>query len=94
MSRDEVAKALVNALYVRNEIEFTQGKFRIKGETMDVFPAYADIAYRIVFWDDEIDSLESFNPVTGRKIEELSQLTLFPANIFVTSQSKLNSGRT
>ena len=89
-SRDDVAKALVGALYVRNEIEFTQGKFRIKGETMDVFPAYADIAYRIVFWDDEIDSLESFNPVTGRRIENLSELTLFPANIFVTSQSKLN----
>lgn len=90
-SRDDVAKALVSSLYVRNEIEFTQGKFRIKGETMDVFPAYADIAYRIVFWDDEIDSLESFNPVSGRRIEELSELTLFPANIFVTSQAKLNS---
>lgn len=90
-SRDDVAKALASSLYVRNEIEFTQGKFRIKGETMDVFPAYADIAYRIVFWDDEIDSLESFNPLSGRRIEELSELTLFPANIFVTSQAKLNS---
>ena len=91
MERDEVAKALVSSLYVRNEIEFTQGKFRMKGETMDVFPAYADYAYRIVFWDDEIDSLEMFNPVTGRKMEDLSELTIFPANIFVTSQSKLNS---
>ena len=90
-TRDDVAKALVNALYVRNEIEFTQGKFRIKGETMDVFPAYADYAFRIVFWDDEIDSLEMFNPVTGRRMEDLSELTLFPANIFVTSQSKLQS---
>ena len=91
ISRDEVAKALVGALYVRNEIEFTQGKFRVKGETMDVFPAYADYAYRIVFWDDEIDSLEMLNPVTGRRMEELSEVTIFPANIFVTSQSKLNS---
>ena len=91
ISRDEVAKALVGALYVRNEIEFTQGKFRVKGETMDVFPAYADYAYRIVFWDDEIDSLEMLNPVTGRRMEELSELTIFPANIFVTSQAKLNS---
>ena len=90
-SRDDVAKALVGALYVRNEIEFTQGKFRVKGETMDVFPAYADYAYRIVFWDDEIDSLEMFNPVTGRRMENLSELTIFPANIFVTSQAKLNS---
>ena len=90
-TRDDVAKALVSSLYVRNEIEFTQGKFRIKGETMDVFPAYADYAYRIVFWDDEIDSLEMFNPVTGRRMEELSELTIFPANIFVTSQAKLNA---
>ena len=90
-TRDDVAKALVSALYVRNEIEFTQGKFRIKGETMDVFPAYADYAYRIVFWDDEIDSLEMFNPVTGRRMEALSELTIFPANIFVTSQAKLNA---
>ena len=90
-TRDDVAKALVSALYVRNEIEFTQGKFRIKGETMDIFPAYADYAYRIVFWDDEIDSLEMFNPVTGRRMEELSELTIFPANIFVTSQAKLNA---
>ena len=90
-TRDDVAKALVSSLYVRNEIEFTQGKFRIKGETMDVFPAYADYAYRIVFWDDEIDSLEMFNPVTGRRMEALSELTIFPANIFVTSQAKLNA---
>ncbi len=90
-TRDDVAKALVSSLYVRNEIEFTQGKFRIKGETMDIFPAYADYAYRIVFWDDEIDSLEMFNPVTGRRMEELSELTIFPANIFVTSQAKLNA---
>ena len=89
--RDDVAKALVGALYTRNEIEFTQGKFRIKGETLDVFPAYADIAYRIVFWDDEIDAIESFNPVTGSSIEEISEVTIFPANIFITSQAKLNS---
>ena len=90
-TRDDVAKALVSALYSRNEIEFTQGKFRIKGETLDVFPAYADIAYRIVFWDDEIDAIESFNPITGTRIEEISEVTIFPANIFITSQAKLNS---
>ena len=91
IKRDDVAKALVNSLYTRNEIEFTQGKFRIKGETLDVFPAYADIAYRIVFWDDEIDAIESFNPVTGSRIEEISEVTIFPANIFITSQAKLKS---
>ena len=91
VKRDEVAKALVGALYTRNEIEFTQGKFRIKGETLDVFPAYADIAYRILFWDDEIDTIESFNPVTGNRIEEISEVTIFPANIFITSREKMNA---
>jgi excinuclease ABC subunit B len=91
VSRDDVAKALVNALYLRNEIEFTQGKFRMKGETLDVFPAYADIAYRIVFWDDEIDAIESFNPITGSRIEEISEVTVFPANIFITSKEKMNA---
>ena len=90
-SRDDLAKALVSSLYVRNEIEFTPGKFRMKGETLDVFPAYADTAYRIVFWDDEIDVIESFNPVTGSRIEEIAELTLFPANIFITSKAKMNS---
>ena len=90
-SRDEVSKALVNALYSRDEINFVQGRFRVKGETLDVFPAYADIAYRIVFWDEEIDSLESFDPITGRRIESLSQVTIFPANIFVTSQEKMKT---
>ena len=91
MKRDDVVKALVNSLYTRNEIEFTPGKFRIKGETLDVFPAYADIAYRLVFWDDEIDAIESFNPVTGSRIEEISEVTIFPANIFITSKDKLKS---
>ncbi len=91
IKRDDLAKALVNALYTRNEIEFTQGKFRIKGETLDIFPAYADIAYRIVFWDDEIDAIESFNPVTGSRIEEISEVTVFPANIFITSRDKMNA---
>lgn len=91
VKRDDVAKALVNSLYTRNEIEFTPGKFRIKGETLDVFPAYADIAYRLVFWDDEIDAIESFNPVTGSRIEDISEVTIFPANIFITSQAKLKS---
>ena len=90
-NRDDVAKTLVSALYTRNEIEFIQGRFRIRGETMDVFPAYADYAYRIVFWDDEIDSLESFEPTTGRRIDALEELTIFPANIFVTSKEKMDS---
>ncbi|MGP1446809.1 MAG: excinuclease ABC subunit UvrB [Candidatus Limimorpha sp.] len=90
-NRDDVTKALVNALYSRSEVGFVQGKFRVKGDTLDVFPAEADFAYRIVFWDDEIESMERFDPVTGHRIEDLSELTIFPANIFITSQSKMQA---
>lgn len=89
--RDDLLRKLSDSLYSRNDIEFTHGKFRVKGDTVDVFPAYADIAYRIIFWDDEIEEIESFDPVNGTRIEALSSLTLFPANIFVTSKDKIKS---
>lgn len=89
--RDDLLRKLSDSLYSRNDIEFTHGKFRVKGDTVDVFPAYSDIAYRIIFWDDEIEEIESFDPVNGTRIEALSSLTLFPANIFVTSKDKIKS---
>ena len=89
--RDDLLRHLSDSLYSRNDIEFIHGKFRVKGDTVDVFPAYSDIAYRIIFWDDEIEEIESFDPVNGTRIEALSSLTLFPANIFVTSKDKIKS---
>jgi len=89
--RDDMLRQLSDSLYSRNDIEFTHGKFRVKGDTVDVFPAYSDIAYRIIFWDDEIEEIESFDPINGTRIETLSSLTLFPANIFVTSKDKIKS---
>ena len=91
INRDDLLRQLSDSLYSRNDIEFTHGKFRVKGDTVDVFPAYSDIAYRIIFWDDEIEEIESFEPVNGTRIEALSSLTLFPANIFVTSKDKIKS---
>lgn len=91
IDRDNLLMQLSNSLYSRNDVEFTHGKFRVKGDTVDVFPAYADIAYRIIFWDDEIEELESFDPINGNRIEVLSSLTLFPANIFVTSKDKIKT---
>ncbi len=91
INRDDLLRQLSDSLYSRNDIEFTHGKFRVKGDTVDVFPAYSDIAYRIIFWDDEIEEIESFDPVNGTRIEPLSSLTLFPANIFVTSKDKIKS---
>jgi excinuclease ABC subunit B len=89
IGRKTLLNSFVNSLYSRNEIEFSRGKFRVKGDTVDVFPAYLDIAYRIIFFDNEIESMESFDPLTGRKIESMDQMTLYPANIFVTSQDKM-----
>lgn len=89
--RDDLLRQLSDSLYSRNDIEFTHGKFRVKGDTVDIFPAYSDIAYRIIFWDDEIEEIESFDPINGTRIEALSSLTLFPANIFVTSKDKIKS---
>lgn len=91
INRDDLLRQLSDSLYSRNDVEFTHGKFRVKGDTLDVFPAYSDIAYRIIFWDDEIEEIESFEPVNGTRIETLSTLTLFPANIFVTSKDKIKS---
>ena len=81
--------SLVNSLYSRTEGDFTRGKFRVKGDTVDIFPAYLDIAYRIIFLGNEIETIESFDPLTGRKIDVMDQMTLYPANIFVTSQDKM-----
>lgn len=87
--RDDLLFNLSNALYSRNDIEFSRGRFRVKGDTVDVFPAYSDTSYRIIFWDDEIEELESFDPINGTRIESLQNITLFPANIFVTSKEKI-----
>lgn len=81
INRDELLFQLSNSLYSRNDIEFSRGKFRVKGDTVDIFPGYADIAYRVIFWDDEIDEIESIDPINGRRMESLSTVTLFPANI-------------
>lgn len=87
--RDDLLFNLSNALYSRNDIEFSRGRFRVKGDTVDVFPAYSDTPFRIIFWDDEIEELESFDPINGTRIESLQNITLFPANIFVTSKEKI-----
>ncbi len=91
MNRNKFLHALVGSLYSRNEIELNRGNFRVKGDTVDVFPAYADICYRIIFFGDEIEELESFDSVTGKTIEQKEEMVIFPANIFVTSKEKMLS---
>lgn len=91
IDRDALLLQFTNSLYARNDIEFSRGKFRVKGDTIDIFPAYSDIPYRIIFFDDEVDELESFDPINGMRIESLQNITLFPANIFVTSKDKIKT---
>tara|TARA_R110001583_G_scaffold24456_5_gene89185 strand:- start:14799 stop:16808 length:2010 start_codon:yes stop_codon:yes gene_type:complete len=91
ISRNKLLLSFVDALYSRNEVEFERGNFRVKGDTIDIYPAYADFAYRITFWDDEIDEIYSFDPLNGQKIERYDRITIYPANIFVTSKDKVQN---
>ena len=89
ISRNKLLWSFVEGLYSRTEAEFTRGNFRVKGDTVDIFPAYADYAVRIMYWDDEIETIESFNPENGVVIEKMDQINIYPANIFVTSKEKM-----
>jgi excinuclease ABC subunit B len=89
ISRNVFLRKLVDALYSRNEVQFTQGNFRVKGDSVDVFPAYADLAYRIVFWGDEVEEISSFDPVSGSTIEQLDTAVIYPANMFVTTKERM-----
>ena len=88
--RNKLLFNFVDILYSRTEVEFKRGKFRVKGDTVDIFPAYADFAFRIIFWGDEIESLQIINPVTGKKISDEKLITLYPANLFVTSKDVID----
>jgi len=89
ISRNKLLHQFVTSLYFRSEQLFNRGNFRVKGDTVDIYPAYADVAYRIHFWGDEIEALESFDPLNGHKIEKFDQLRIFPANIFVASKDRI-----
>ena len=91
ISRNALLYNFVEALYSRSEVEFKRGNFRVKGDTVDIFPAYADVAYRITFWGDEIEELSSFDPEDGLTIETLDEIVIYPANIFVTTKDRMKS---
>ena len=88
ISRNKLLYSLVDALYSRTEGEFARGSFRVKGDVVDVFPAYGDYAYRIEFFGDEIEQISMIEPVTAMKIESLDQAVIFPANNFVTTKDR------
>lgn len=80
---------LVAVMYSRSEEEFARGTFRVKGDTVDIYPAYADIAYRIYFWGDEIEAIQRIDPVSGKKINDEDYMLLFAASLFVTSKDTI-----
>ena len=90
VARNKLLFALVDILYSRTEMEFKRGTFRVKGDTVDVFLAYADFAVRIYFWGDEIESIQRIDPHSGKKISDETIITIFPANLFVTGKSMLH----
>ncbi|MDX6181969.1 excinuclease ABC subunit UvrB [Flavobacterium sp. Fl-77] len=89
ISRTKLLHSLVQSLYARTEADFTPGTFRIKGDTVEVYPSYADDAFRIHFFGDEIEEIESFDAKTSLVIEKFKKLTIYPANMFVTSPDVL-----
>lgn len=94
IDRDKLLRRFVDALYVNNKIEFNRGCFRVNGDTVDIFPAietFDGAAYRIEFWDDEVDRISSFDPQTGQEIDEQDELNIYPTNLFVTTQERINT---
>ncbi|HUW06546.1 MAG TPA: excinuclease ABC subunit UvrB [Williamwhitmania sp.] len=90
MGRNKFLRLLVDGLYSRNEVEFKRGTFRVKGDTVDVYLAYGDLAYRIIFWGDDIEAIQSFDPISGQTIGDFDKVLIYPANIFVTTKERMH----
>lgn len=84
--RNQLLRKLVDSLYIRNDIDLQRGTFRVKGDTVDIYPAYSETVLRIEFWDDEIDSITEVDPITFTKIDSFEEYRIYPANLFVTSK--------
>ena len=94
ISRTQLLHQLVQSLYSRTTGEFNRGNFRVNGDIVDIFPGYADLAFKIHFFGDEIEEIESFDPIENKLLEKFDRLTLFPANMFVTSPEILQNAIT
>jgi len=90
LNRNQFLRSLVESLYSRSEIDFKPGTFRVKGDTIDIYLAYSDLGYRVIFWGDEIEEIESFDPQTNDMIESLESGIIYPANIFVTTKERMH----
>ncbi|MFP4619861.1 MAG: excinuclease ABC subunit UvrB [Bacteroidales bacterium] len=90
IGRNEFLRRLVDSLYSRSELEFKPGHFRVNGDTVDVFLAYSDHAYRVTFWGDEVEEIEKYDPYNNSSLGEADHATIFPANIFVTTKDRMH----
>jgi excinuclease ABC subunit B len=90
IGRNQFLRKLVDSLYSRNEVDFKRGTFRVRGEIVDICLPYNDFAYRITFFGDDIEEIESFDPINGINIEHLDKALIYPANIFVTTKERMN----
>ena len=89
LARNAFLRRLVDSMYARNEVEFKKGTFRVRGDHVDIYLAYSDLAYRFVFWGDEIEEIESFDPINGNTIDKMELAVIYPANIFVTTKWRM-----
>ncbi len=89
ISRNTLLLAFVDALYARTDAFLERGKFRVRGDTVDIFPAYADFAFRITFFGDEVELLEKINPDNGKSLEKLSDIAVFPANMYIAPRERM-----
>lgn len=91
ISRNSFLHSLVEILYARTTNDFKRGTFRVKGDTVDIFPAYLDSAYRVSFFGDDVEELSVIDPVTGKTLEKIEDMAIYPANLFVTPKERFNS---
>lgn len=89
IGRNQFLRQLVDSLYSRNEVEFKRGTFRVKGDSVDVYLAYGDRGVRVIFWGDDIEALEVFDPISGRLIDTFTETVIYPANIFIAGKERM-----
>jgi excinuclease ABC subunit B len=90
IARNLFLRKLVDSLYSRNELEFKHGTFRVRGDTIDIMPSYADTAVRVAFFGEQIEEISLFDPLDGKRLETLNEYIIYPANIFVTTRERIN----
>jgi excinuclease ABC subunit B len=91
IARNQFLRRLVDSMYARNEVDFKKGTFRVRGDHVDIYLAYSDLGYRIIFWGDDIEEIETFDPINGNTLDKLDQAIIYPANIFVTTKYRMQS---